>query len=113
MSQVELAEKKKDKGVIDVEEDIKEKCPKCESGLVVRYSKYGKFLACSNYPKCKFTKPFLKIVAGKVCSEDGGRIVVRFSKTKKKFYGCENYPKCNYSAWKWSDIKNLPDSQKV
>ena len=111
--QVELAEKKKDKGVIDVEEDIKEKCPKCESALVVRYSKYGKFLACSKYPKCKFTKPFLKIVAGKICSQDGGRIVVRFSKTRKKFYGCENYPKCNYSAWKWSDIKNLPGSQNV
>lgn len=107
--QTELTERKKDTSVIDVEEEIKEVCPKSGHPLVVRYSRFGKFMACSAYPKCKFTKPFLKFVAGKVCPEDGGRIVVRFSKSKKKFYGCENYPKCKYSSWKWSEIKDSPE----
>ncbi|OGK23340.1 DNA topoisomerase I [Candidatus Roizmanbacteria bacterium RIFCSPHIGHO2_02_FULL_38_11] len=105
--QKELMIKKQDTTVIDVEEEIKEICPKCKSPLVVRFSRFGKFLACSSYPKCKFTKPFLKFVEGRVCPEDSGRIVVRFTKTRKKFYGCENYPKCKFSAWKWSEIKNL------
>ena len=105
--QAELKEKKKDTSFIDVEEEIKEKCPKCSSSLTVRYSRFGKFLACSSYPKCKFTKPFLKFVEGKACPEDSGRIVVRFTKSRKKFYGCENYPKCKFSSWKWSEIKSL------
>src|SRR3989344_3805157 len=108
--QDELKDKKQDKSVIDVEEEVSEKCPKCQSALVIRYSKFGKFLACSSYPKCKFTKPFLHFIKDKLCPKDGGRIVVRFSKSKRKFYGCENYPKCDYSVWKWSEIKSLKTS---
>ena len=111
--QKELKLRKADKSVIDVEEEIKEKCPKCGSALIVRFSRFGKFIACSAYPKCKFTKPFLYFVAGKICPKDGGKIVVRFTKSRKKFYGCENYPKCDYSAWKWSDIKNLNNSNVI
>src|SRR3989344_3656665 len=105
--QKELKESKQDKSVIDVEEEIKEKCTRSGSPLTVRFSRFGKFLACSSYPKCKFTKPFLRFIAGKACPKDGGKILVRFTKSRKKFYGCENYPKCDYSAWKWSEIKNL------
>jgi DNA topoisomerase-1 len=95
-----LEVKKKEKKVIDVEEVSEEKCPLCQHPLVVRYSKYGKFLACSQYPSCKFTKPFLKYVNGKFCPLCHGRLTIRFTKTKKRFYGCENYPKCKYSTWK-------------
>ena len=108
--QKELLLRKQDTKIIKVEEDVKEICPKCGSGMVVRFSRFGKFLACSTYPKCKFTKPFLNIVAGKVCPKDGGQIVVKYTKSHKKFYGCGNYPKCNYSSWKWSEIKNLKTS---
>lgn len=94
-----LKTKKDDKTVIDVEESIDEKCPKCGSNLTVRFSKFGKFMACTKYPECKFTKPFLHYVEGKFCPECKGRLVVRFTKTRKKFYGCENYPTCKYSAW--------------
>ena len=82
------------------EEEIKEICPSCGSPLVVRYSKFGKFIGCSNYPKCKFTKPYLKFIPNKICPEDGGRVVLKFSKKRKRFFGCENYPKCTWSAWK-------------
>ncbi|MBI4226287.1 type I DNA topoisomerase [Candidatus Roizmanbacteria bacterium] len=102
--QKELMVKKNDKTVINVEEEVKETCPKCASALVVRYSKFGKFLACSNYPKCKFTKPFLKFIQNRFCPLDKGRIVLRFTKKRKKFYGCENYPKCKWSAWRINKI---------
>lgn len=108
--QKELLLRRQDTKVIKVEEDVKEICPKCGSGMVVRFSRFGKFLACSTYPKCKFTKPFLNIIPGKVCPKDGGQIVVKFTKSHKKFYGCGNYPKCDYSSWKWSEIKNLKTS---
>ncbi len=104
--QKELRLKKVDTTLIDVEEKVEEKCPTCGSDLVVRYSRFGKFMACSRYPDCKFTKPFLRFVANKFCPLDNGRIVIRFTKTRKRFYGCENYPKCKYSAWKWAEVKS-------
>jgi len=95
-----LEEKKKDKSVIDVEEKVEEKCPNCDHQLVIRYSKFGKFLACSQYPTCKFTKPFLQYVDNQKCDKCGGRLVIRFTRRRKRFYGCENYPKCDFSIWK-------------
>lgn len=96
-----LAERKSDTKKIDIEEKVDELCPKCKSQLVVRYSRYGKFIACSSFPDCKFTKPFLHVIDGKTCPMcNEGRIVVRFTKTKKRFYGCERYPDCTYSSWK-------------
>ncbi len=96
-----LEKRKQDTKRIDVEEKVDEACAKCGAPLVVRYSKYGKFLACSKFPECRFTKPFLHFVEGKMCPQCGkGRIVIRFTKNKKRFYGCEMYPNCNYSAWK-------------
>lgn len=94
-----LLEQKDDKQVIDVEEKVEDKCPKCGSAMVIRYSKFGKFLACSRYPDCKTTKPFLHIVEGKFCPTCNGKLVVRFTRMKKRFYGCENYPTCKYSSW--------------
>lgn len=97
--------RKNDKEVIDVEDEIDEKCPKCGGKLTVRFSKFGKFMACSNYPTCKFTKPFLVFVKNKNCPKCGGRLTVRYTKSRKKFYGCENYPKCDFSAWALKDVK--------
>ncbi len=98
--QKQLKEKKDEKKVIDVEEKFDEKCPRCGSQLMIRYSRFGKFIACSGYPKCKFTKPFLQYIPNKLCPKDKGRIVVRFTKTRKKFFGCENYPQCDFRSWK-------------
>ncbi len=100
-----LEEKKGDRTVIDVEETVDEKCPKCGHQLVVRYSKFGKFLACSQYPTCKFTKPFLQYVDNRKCDKCGGRLVIRFTRRRKRFYGCENYPKCDFSIWKLSEVR--------
>lgn len=81
-----------------------EKCPECGSQLAIKMSKYGKFLACSNYPACKFTKSLVE-KAGIPCPRCGGDIIVKKTRRGKQFYGCSNYPKCTFAAWKKEDIK--------
>ncbi len=100
----ELELKKQDKQKIEVKQEDYGKCPECESPLTMRFSKFGKFYACTAYPKCKYTKAFLKTVQGKKCPKCSGNIVVRYSKSKKRFYGCENYPKCDFTAFAWKDL---------
>ncbi len=105
----ELELRKTDTSTIDVEEEIDEKCVKCGAQMVVRYSKFGKFLACSKYPTCKTTKPFLKPIPNKICPKCGGFIISLFTKSKKHFYGCSNYPKCKFSSWTLASIANTTD----
>ncbi|OGK20080.1 DNA topoisomerase I [Candidatus Roizmanbacteria bacterium RIFCSPHIGHO2_02_FULL_37_13b] len=94
---------KNDKTYIDVEEKANEPCPKCGKDLVFRFSKYGKFYACSGYPKCKFTKPFYE-VASLPCPKCNGKILIKYTRRKRKFYGCSNYPKCDFAAWRLDQI---------
>jgi DNA topoisomerase-1 len=105
----ELVRKNQDSETIQIKEETGEVCPKCGKGLVIRYSKFGKFYACSGYPECKFTKPFLFAIKSKVCPKCSGAIVVKFTKTKKKFYGCANYPKCDFSSWA---LNKIPSSNE-
>lgn len=91
--------------VVTINEDTNEKCPKCEKPLIIRFSKFGKFYACSGYPGCKFTKSFLHVVSGKKCPKCQGDVVVKYSKNRKRFYGCSNYPKCDFSSWTIKDVK--------
>ena len=94
---------------------IGEKCPECGSELVLRKGRYGEFIACSNFPKCKYSRNVAKdneksadagtTAAAKPkrelkkldvpCPKCGGEIVERFSR-RGKFYGCANYPKCDF-----------------
>ncbi|MCL4364374.1 type I DNA topoisomerase [Patescibacteria group bacterium] len=99
-----LEEIKKDTTIIQIENKVEGICPLDGGNLITRFSRFGKFIACANYPKCRYTKSILKTVKGKKCPKDGGDIVVRYSKSKKRFYGCSNYPKCDFSAWKLSDV---------
>ena len=78
-----------------------ETCPECRGDLVIRKGKYGEFVACSNYPTCKYIKKEKKEIT-EVCKCpkcDKGMIVERKTKKGKIFYGCNNYPKCNYALW--------------
>ena len=78
-----------------------EVCPECGGDLVIRKGKYGEFVACSNYPTCKYIKNEKKEVT-EICKCpkcDKGMIVERKTKKGKIFYGCNNYPKCNYALW--------------
>ncbi len=100
----ELEEQKKKVGMIAIKEETSEKCVKCGKPMIIRFSKFGKFYACSGYPSCKTTKPFLFAVKNRKCPKCAGDIVVKFTKTRKKFYGCSNYPKCDFSAWALNKI---------
>ena len=82
-------------------EQTGEICPECGGNLVIRKGKYGEFVACSNYPTCKYIKKEQKEVK-EICKCpkcDKGMIVERKTKKGKIFYGCNNYPKCNYALW--------------
>ena len=71
------------------------------SPLVIRKGKYGEFVACSNYPTCKYIKKDKKEVK-EICKCpkcEKGYIVERKTKKGKIFYGCNNYPKCDYALW--------------
>jgi len=78
---------------------IEERCPECGSPLVIRVGRYGKFISCSKFPECKFTKPYLR-EAGFVCPQCGSLMVVKKSKKGKTFYGCSNWPKCTFATWR-------------
>jgi DNA topoisomerase-1 len=95
----ELDKRKEDKSVLKIEDDIKGICPDCGGNLISRFSRFGKFIACSNYPKCRYTKSIVKVVKNRKCPLCQGDVVVKFTKSKKRFYGCGNYPKCKWSAW--------------
>ena len=79
------------------DEVTEEVCPKCGKPMVVKFGRYGKFLACSGYPECKSTKPF-QVKVGVKCPECGSELVEKISKKKRVFYGCSNYPKCTFAT---------------
>ncbi len=77
-----------------------EKCPLCGHDLVIRNGRYGKFVACSNFPSCKYIKQEPRedaVVCD--CPKCDGQIVEKRSKRGKTFYGCNNYPKCKTAYW--------------
>lgn len=81
-------------------EQTGEDCPQCGSPLVVRKGKYGEFVACSNFPKCKYIKNEPKeenIITG--CPNCEGQIIAKKTKRGKIFFGCNNYPTCKTAYW--------------
>lgn len=74
------------------------KCELCGADIVIRHGQYGEFYACSNYPKCKFTKAKSTAIGVK-CPKCGEDIVSRVGKGNKQFYSCVKYPECDFSAW--------------
>jgi DNA topoisomerase-1 len=85
-------------GVVEAapEETTDEKCPKCGSAMMIKRGRFGKFLACSRYPECKYTQG---MSTGVLCPEDGGKLVERRSRFGKMFYSCSNYPDCKFAIW--------------
>jgi DNA topoisomerase-1 len=80
-------------------ETTDEVCPIDGAPLVVRIGKYGKFLACSKFPDCKFTKQFQQKLDMK-CPKCGiGDVIIKRTKSKKTFFGCSRYPECDFASW--------------
>lgn len=81
------------------DEPAGEDCEKCGSPMVIKMGRYGKFMACSNFPDCRNTKAIVKTI-GVPCPQcESGEVVERKSKKNRIFYGCTNYPECEYISW--------------
>lgn len=89
---------------INIEPELSDrKCPDCGSNLVVRFGRFGKFLACSRFPECKHTENLEEKVETP-CPKCGGEIVLKRTKKGKPFYGCKNYPRCKYASWSKPEV---------
>jgi DNA topoisomerase-1 len=87
-----------------------QKCDKCDSPMVVKTGRFGKFIACSAYPQCKTTKP---LALGVKCPQPdcGGDLVQKRTKKGRSFFACSNYPKCEYALWDRPVPKTCPTCQ--
>lgn len=73
-------------------------CEKCGANMVIKYGKFGKFLACPNFPECSNTKPFFEDT-GVACPKCNGKVLIKKTKKGRKFFGCENSPECDFMCW--------------
>ena len=74
-------------------------CPDCGSPLLYREGRYGRFIGCSDFPKCRYTEQILNKI-GVACPQDGGDLVEKRTRRGRVFYGCANYPECDWTSWK-------------
>ncbi|MCM3672968.1 type I DNA topoisomerase [Peribacillus simplex] len=81
------------------DEPAGEDCVECGHGMVFKMGRYGKFMACSNFPDCRNTKPIVKEIGVKCPKCKEGNIIERKSKKRRIFYGCDTYPGCDFISW--------------
>jgi DNA topoisomerase-1 len=93
---------------VNMTQASEETCPKCGRSMVIKVGRFGKFLACSGYPDCKTTMPYL-VKIGISCPQCGGELVRRISKKKRVFYGCSKFPKCQFAVNRKPIAKPCPD----
>ena len=96
----ELEKVEKELEHVELEEEVSDvPCEKCGRMMVVKYGRYGKFLACPGYPECKNVKPYIETIE-EPCTKCGGKVQIRKTKNRRTFYICENNPdKCDYISW--------------
>ncbi|RKQ37473.1 type I DNA topoisomerase [Oceanobacillus halophilus] len=95
---LEIAEKEMEKIEIK-DEPAGIDCEECGHEMVYKMGRYGKFLACSNFPDCRNTKPILKEIGVKCPKCKEGNVVERKSKKRRTFYGCDQFPDCDFVSW--------------
>lgn len=94
---IEIAKENIEK--INMDEETDEICENCGENMVIKHGRFGKFMACKNYPECKTTRPVVNKVGVKCPKCNTGDIILRKSKKGKAFYGCSNYPECDFISW--------------
>jgi len=99
--QKNLEKKYKEISKKDIAQELTNKiCPKCGSQMVIRLGKFGKFYACSAFPKCKYTEPLERETLGIKCPKcKKGEIVEKRTKKGRIFYGCNKWPDCDFALW--------------
>lgn len=109
---LEKAEKEMEQVEIK-DEPAGEDCEKCGHEMVFKMGRYGKFMACSNFPECRNTKAIVKEIGVKCpkCSE--GNIIERKSKKRRIFYGCDQFPECDFLSWDKPIERPCPKCSKL
>jgi DNA topoisomerase-1 len=79
-------------------EYVGRECPLCGNPLVYRDGRYGRFIGCSDFPKCRHTEQII-VKAGVTCPVNGGEIVERRTRRGRVFFGCSHYPQCEWRSW--------------
>ena len=101
---------------VKLEDEVSDvQCDKCGRMMVIKYGKYGKFLACPGYPECKNAKPIVETI-DVPCPKCGAKVQVRKTKKRRNYYICENNPKsCDYISWNKpkKGEKYNPNEEKV
>ena len=97
VSTLSVAEKEIEK--VEVKDDVSDvPCDKCGAMMVYKMGKFGRFLACPNFPDCRNTMPILTYIDAP-CPVCGKRLLEKTSRKNRKFYGCEGYPECDFVSW--------------
>ncbi len=90
-------------------EQVGRVCPQCGHDLVIRFGRFGKFISCSDFPKCRYTEPILEKIDVKCPDCGDGDIVIRRTRKGRVFYGCSNYPECQFTSWKLPVAQPCPN----
>ena len=85
-------------GQVNMVEETDVICEKCNTNMIIRYGKYGKFIACPNFPECRNTKPLYE-ETGVFCTKCEGKIFLKKTKKGRNYYGCEHNPECDFMSW--------------
>ena len=102
-----VAEKEIEK--IEVRDEVSDvACDKCGAMMVYKMGRYGRFLACPNFPACRNTKAILTYLDAP-CPRCGGNLMEKISKKNRKFYGCVNYPTCDFVSWDKPVAEHCPN----
>lgn len=95
-------------GNIEIKDEVSDvKCDKCGAMMVYKHGKFGKFLACPNFPNCRNTMAIVK-EAGVPCPKCGGAVIEKKTKRGKIFFGCKNYPECDFTSWDKPTTEKCP-----
>ena len=113
----EVEEVEKNLEHVELEEEVTDiPCEKCGRMMVVKYGRYGKFLACPGYPECKNAKPYV-VTIEEPCPKCGGKVQIRKTKKRRNYYICENNPaSCDYISWnkpKKGEVYNPEDAKEI
>ena len=93
---------------IEVKDEVSNvQCDKCGAMMVYKMGRFGKFLACPNFPACRNAKPIVNYIAAP-CPKCGARLMEKTSKKNRKFYGCERYPECDFVSWEMPVTEKCP-----
>ena len=106
--EMELTKAEQEIEKVEIKDEVSDViCDQCGSHMVYKMGRYGRFLACPNFPACRNTKPIIHYIDAP-CPKCGARLLEKISKKNRKFYGCEKYPECDFVSWEMPVKEHCP-----